>query len=80
MDATVEPGAFAACPTCHVVDATMTNGQLAVGGYWRCQRCGQQWDQRRLATVAAYNAWDAARTRTADKVRAAGSLSANVPS
>jgi hypothetical protein len=60
-DAVVEPEGFATCPTCHVVDAVLTNASLAAGGYWRCERCGSKWDQTRLATVAAYAAWDLAR-------------------
>ena len=59
----VESESFATCPRCHLVDATMTNASLAAGGYWRCVRCGSNWDQARLATVAAYAAWDAARQR-----------------
>ena len=54
----VDPHGFATCPTCHAVDPTMTNAALAVGGDWRCQRCGQRWDSKRIATVAAYQAWD----------------------
>ena len=52
---------FATCPRCHMVDTAMTTASLAAGGYWRCQRCGSTWDQTRLATVAAYVAWDLAR-------------------
>lgn len=57
------PEGFATCPTCHMVDATLTNSSLAAGANWRCGRCGQMWDQKRIATVAAYNAWDSARTQ-----------------
>ena len=57
---TVEPQGFATCPSCHTVDTTLTNASLAAGGYWRCGRCGSKWDQTRLATVAAYAAWDLA--------------------
>ena len=59
--APVEPEGFATCPMCHTVDATLTNASLAAGEHWRCGRCGQMWDQKRLATVAAYAAWDLAR-------------------
>ena len=62
-DTVGEPEAFATCPTCHVADTAMTNASLAAGGYWRCERCGSKWDQKRLATVAAYAAWDLARQR-----------------
>ena len=57
----VEPEGFAICPRCHVVDTAITNASLAAGGYWQCGRCGSKWDHRRLATVAAYAAWDLAR-------------------
>ena len=63
MDTADEPEAFATCPRCHLVDATLTNRSLAAGGYWRCARCGSNWDQGRLATVAGYAAWDSARQR-----------------
>jgi len=43
------------------VDTTLTNAALAAGRDWRCQRCQQRWDKNRIATVAAYDAWDAAR-------------------
>ncbi len=49
------------CPMCHTVDQTMTAEMLAVGGGWRCITCGQHWDAARLATVAAYVEWVAAR-------------------
>ena len=54
---------FATCPTCHMVDTALTNVSLAAGGNWRCARCGQLWDHKRIATVAAYAAWDLARQR-----------------
>ena len=68
---------FATCPTCHMVDTAMTNGSLAAGGYWRCGRCGATWDQTRLATAAAYTAWDSARQRgrtSHDNERAVGTV------
>ena len=65
VDATVVAEGFAECPGCHMVDTTLTNASLAAGGDWRCQRCGQRWDRGRIATVAAYAAWDAARQRRA---------------
>ena len=72
MEVTLDLQGFAACPTCGVVDA-MTNAEVAVGGFWRCLRCGQRWDKRRLATVAAYDAWEAARiSRPDSKFRDAG--------
>lgn len=48
----------ATCPLCHSPDVSLSNDELAAGGGWRCTRCGQQWDARRLATVAAYAAWE----------------------
>ena len=55
------PEGFATCPTCHRVDTALTNASLAAGANWRCGRCGQMWDQKRIATVAAYAVWDSAR-------------------
>lgn len=48
--------ARATCPMCHT-SATLSLSALEAGGDWRCVRCGQRWDARRLATVAAYAAW-----------------------
>jgi ribosomal protein L37AE/L43A len=50
---------FATCPSCHTADASVTNAAVGAGADWRCQRCGQRWDGRRLAAVAAYAKWDA---------------------
>jgi hypothetical protein len=44
------------CPLCHTTDASMTHDALDAGADWLCSRCGQGWDARRLATVAAYAA------------------------
>lgn len=46
----------ARCPLCHTA-AILTRSALEAGGDWRCVRCGQHWDARRLATVTAYAAW-----------------------
>lgn len=46
----------ATCPLCHT-SATLTQSALEAGGDWRCVRCGQHWNARRLATVTAYTAW-----------------------
>ena len=46
----------AVCPMCHT-SATVTQTAIEAGGDWRCVRCGQHWDARRLATVAAYAEW-----------------------
>jgi ribosomal protein L37AE/L43A len=53
---------FATCPMCHT-SATLSQSALEAGGAWRCVRCGQHWDARRLATVAAYAAWTVDRDR-----------------
>ena len=45
------------CPLCHTTDSSLSNDALAAGGSWSCTRCGQGWNARRLATVAAYAAW-----------------------
>ena len=50
------------CPMCHT-SATLSPSALEAGGDWRCVRCGQHWDARRLATVAAYAAWTVERDR-----------------
>ena len=52
----------AVCPGCHTRDGSMTMAAVASGEGWRCSRCTQQWDGVRLATVANYAAWMAART------------------
>jgi predicted Zn finger-like uncharacterized protein len=49
---------FATCPSCHTADAAVTNAAVGAGADWRCRRCGQRWDGRRLAAVAAYAKWD----------------------
>lgn len=46
----------ATCPQCHT-SATLSQSALEAGGEWRCVRCGQHWDAKRLATVAGYAAW-----------------------
>ena len=65
--APVEAEGFATCPTCHTMDSTLTNASLAAGADWRCGRCGQMWDQKRIATVVAYAAWEAARQQRLTK-------------
>jgi hypothetical protein len=49
------------CPLCHTTNPSLTRDALQAGGDWRCVRCDQRWDASRLATVAAYAAWVAAR-------------------
>jgi signal transduction histidine kinase len=44
------------CPLCHVA-SSLTAAALTAGGYWRCARCGQDWDAARLAGYADYAAW-----------------------
>lgn len=53
------------CPSCHTTHASLTQQALDAGGEWRCVRCGQNWDARRLQTVAAYAIWAAAHESTA---------------
>jgi transposase-like protein len=52
VDSVVPPDAT--CPLCHTTELSLSGGALAAGGEWRCVRCGQRWDARRLETVAAY--------------------------
>jgi predicted Zn finger-like uncharacterized protein len=56
----------AVCPMCQT-SATVTQSAIEAGGDWRCIRCGQHWDARRLATVGAYAEW-AHRDRVARRV------------
>jgi hypothetical protein len=58
-----EPLRLATCPLCHTSEASLTPQMLQAGGGWRCGRCGQRWDARRLETVAAYAAWVAEQER-----------------
>jgi hypothetical protein len=59
------------CPLCHT-SATLTQSALEAGGDWRCVRCGQHWDARRLATVAAYAAWTVDHDHVDRRVRDGG--------
>ena len=54
----------AMCPSCHTQDLNMTDLAVSAGADWQCSRCGSKWDALRLATVAAYAVWAAARTAT----------------
>ena len=47
---------LATCPLCHTTDLSLSDDGFAAGEGWRCIRCGQRWDSRRLATVAAHAA------------------------
>jgi hypothetical protein len=47
----------ATCLLCHTTDVSLSDDALAAGERWRCTRCGQWWNARRLATAAAYAAW-----------------------
>lgn len=49
-----------ACPMCHT--PTPMAQANAAGVDWRCARCGQHWDDQRLAAVAAYADWTESRT------------------
>jgi hypothetical protein len=52
----------ATCPSCHTVHSQVANVADSMGAAWTCARCGQQWDARRLAAVAAYAVWLAEHT------------------
>jgi hypothetical protein len=52
----------AICPGCHTPHPSLTGQGLAAGVGWKCARCGQRWDARRLASVAAYERWVADRS------------------
>lgn len=52
----------AVCPGCHTQHPSLTGEGLAVGVGWKCARCGQRWDARRLASVSAYQRWVADRS------------------
>lgn len=62
---------YATCPMCHT-STFLTYDTIEAGGDWRCVRCGQHWDARRLAAVAAYAAWVSVLNR-ADRSSAKGS-------
>jgi predicted Zn finger-like uncharacterized protein len=55
----------AACPLCHTASAGLSAQAFAAGALWRCTTCGQTWTAERLAAVAAYEAWVAARASNA---------------
>jgi transcription elongation factor Elf1 len=52
-----ESSRLVSCPFCHTTSTSLTRDALQAGRDWRCTRCGQRWNARRLATVAAYAAW-----------------------
>ena len=62
----------ATCPLCHTTDVSLSDGALAAGGVWRCTRCGQRWDARRLAAVAAYAAWTRQRGIATERTQGTG--------
>jgi hypothetical protein len=64
------------CPLCHTTHPSLTRDAVETGGDWRCTRCGQRWDARRLATVAAYAAWVIAQDTRARVSGAAGPANA----
>lgn len=61
----IAPAPPVACPSCHTARQGATDEVAAPGAYWLCERCGQQWTARRLATVAEYEAWDRERGNAA---------------
>ena len=60
---------FAACPSCHTEDHSMTKLAVSAGAYWQCAQCGSRWDARRLATVAAYAVWVSERAARESRTR-----------
>jgi predicted Zn finger-like uncharacterized protein len=54
LEAPPDTSRLVTCPLCHTKHASLTHEALQAGGEWRCSRCGQRWNARRLATVAAY--------------------------
>jgi len=42
------------CPLCHTVHVVAAGALLVALTGWQCRTCGQRWDAKRLATVAAY--------------------------
>ena len=60
-DGDQNPSQRAVCPGCHTPHPSLTREGLAAGVGWKCVRCGERWEARRLATVAAYAAWVAER-------------------
>lgn len=62
--------AFATCPGCHTAHPSLTMGAVGAGATWQCARCYQRWDAVRLASVAAYRAWDS-KHAAASEARAA---------
>jgi predicted Zn finger-like uncharacterized protein len=56
LDVEAADSGRAACPLCHTPHASLSDDAVNAGEEWRCTRCGQRWDARRLASVAAYAA------------------------
>lgn len=52
----------AICPGCHTASPSLTMSAVIAGASWRCAQCAQRWSADRLAAVANYAAWVAART------------------
>jgi ribosomal protein S27AE len=50
----------AMCPLCRTSSAVA----VEAGDAWRCGRCGQPWDSRRLGAVALFEQWAALRMTT----------------
>ena len=60
---------------CHT-PASLTLDAIDAGADWRCGRCGQHWDAKRLAATAAYAAWVVDRA-TGERDRLAAEATAN---
>lgn len=48
---------LATYPMCHAGHPSLTRAAVASGDRWRCVRCAQMWDAKRLSAVAAYATW-----------------------
>ena len=57
LDAAPERPRFPTCPLCSTAALALTDGALSTGAGWQCARCGQRWDDLRLATAAAFTSW-----------------------
>jgi hypothetical protein len=64
MSAAGAPPAATTCLLCHTPSPSQVAGTLTAGDHWKCPRCHQSWDAKRLVTVAAYTAFCDSRTRS----------------
>lgn len=57
------------CLLCHAVHAE--SNVKGSNRSWRCHRCGQHWDDARIATVVGYQQWANAQVATVAPVATA---------